>query len=62
MVLLLRVEGPVDTRTEETLTPRTDAFPPQIPQNRKVIGGGHSICELKRERQKQKIINTNKTQ
>lgn len=36
----------------EALTTWTDAFSPQIPQNSKVIGGGHSICKLKRTRNK----------
>lgn len=35
------------------LTPCTYALSPQIPQNRKIIGGWHSVCQLEKEKQKE---------
>lgn len=50
---VLRSGAVIDRRRTpgQTLTAWTNAFPSQIPQNCKVIGGGHSKCELKREKQ-----------
>lgn len=33
----------------ESLTPRAYALSPQVPQQRKVIGGGHHVGELERD-------------
>lgn len=37
------------------LTACTYALSPQIPQNRKVIGGGHSIGQLWRYKKRQEV-------
>lgn len=43
-------------RGQETgcLTPRTYALSPKIPQNRKVIGGGHRIGQLWKDKKEER--------
>lgn len=42
-------------RKQVSLTPCTYTLSPQIPQNRKVIGGWHSIGQLQKEKQRQEV-------